>query len=187
GNVEMTSSHHLSGTDRIGEVAKRHLDYEIIVNIQGDEPFIQPEQISLVLEPFFQQDTTEIATLVQPFDSVAELQNPNSPKVILSLNGTALYFSRAVIPYPRVTNGNLESFWGKIPYWKHIGIYAWKNDILQKLIQLPPSMLEQTESLEQLRWLENGYTIHTRITHHKTWAIDTPQDLENLQTVFEFD
>ena len=179
GNVVMTSANHRSGTDRCYEAfTKTGGDYDIVINIQGDEPFIQPEQIELLKNCFSSPDT-QIATLAKPFRSNCEfekdLANPNSPKVVINQNSEALYFSRSVIPYMR----DLEP--AKWPeshtFYKHIGLYAYKADILKEIVSLPQSPLELAESLEQLRWLENGYKIKVGITHLETIGIDTPEDL----------
>jgi 3-deoxy-manno-octulosonate cytidylyltransferase (CMP-KDO synthetase) len=180
GNVVMTSEDHRSGTDRCFEAfTKTGGGYDIIINIQGDEPFIQPEQIEL-LKTCFASPDTQIATLVKPFsrncDFEKDLSNTNSPKVVINKNREALYFSRSVIPYLRDREPAkwLESH----TFYKHIGMYAYKADILKEIVNLPQSSLELAENLEQLRWLENGYKINVGITHSETLGIDTPQDME---------
>lgn len=182
GEVVMTSPHHPCGTNRCYEAYQKYAgtprEDVVVINIQGDEPFIQPDQIELLKGCF----PTEIATLVKAFsptDELAALQNPNSPKVVLG-NGRALYFSRSVIPYMR---GVEESKWLEeaerrgTPFYKHIGMYAYRSDVLEKLVSLPQSPLEKTESLEQLRWLEAGYEIRVAVTDTQTIGIDTPEDL----------
>ena len=179
GEALMTSSDHQSGTDRCLEAyLKLNKEYDVIINIQGDEPFIQHSQIEL-LKSAFQNPATQIATLVKPFssdDDFENLFNPNVPKVLLNSNGQAIYFSRSVIPYIR---GKHHSEWLKSHiFYKHIGIYAYKPQILKEITSLSQSVLEKAESLEQLRWIENGYIIQTMITNEETVGIDTPEDLE---------
>ena len=176
GNVLLTSPNHPSGTDRCGEASiKLHLDdNDIIVNIQGDEPFIQKEQIDALVALFDQPDV-EIATLVKPFDNPLDAQNPNKVKVVFSNQHKALYFSRSPIPYPRDSE--------EITYYKHLGIYAYRYQTLKKLITLPISSLEKVEKLEQLRWLENNFSIFVAITDHESIAIDTPEDMHKLHNL----
>ena len=176
GEAVRTASHHQSGTDRCFEAYTRlNAPHDFIINIQGDEPFIQPEQINLLVT-CLENPATQLATLIKPIESVDELFNPNSPKVVLNQHREAIYFSRQPIPYLR---GAEESTWPeKHPYYKHIGIYGYRTDILEQITQLLPSSLEKAESLEQLRWLENGYKIATAVTHLETFGIDTPEDLE---------
>jgi len=176
GNVVLTAEHHQSGTDRCFEAYTQfNVPYDCIINIQGDEPFIQPEQIDLLVT-CFENPATQLATLVKSIESAAELFNPNSPKVVLNQHQEAIYFSRQPIPYLR---GAEEATWPqKHVYYKHIGIYGYRADILEQITQLPPSSLEKAESLEQLRWLENGFKITTAVTHLETFGIDTPEDLE---------
>lgn len=181
GEAVMTRSDHRCGTDRCLE-ALLHLQLDnfrledwVVINIQGDEPFIQPEQIRALQACF----PTEIATLVKPFteeDGLAALENPNTPKVVFSRKtGNALLFSRSVIPYLR---GVAREDWLKQhKHYKHIGMYAYRADILREITQLPPSEAEQNENLEQLRWLENGYQIRVGETNVQTIGIDTPEDL----------
>lgn len=181
GNVVMTSEQHRSGTDRCYEAyCKIGNGYDIVVNIQGDEPFIQPEQIETLKACFFAGNQVEIATLVKPFrpddDFETTLFNANSPKVVLNKHSEAMYFSRSIIPYLR---GKKYNEW--LPnhtYYKHIGLYAYRADTLKEITSLPQSPLELAESLEQLRWLENGYRIKVGITNQETIGIDTPEDME---------
>ena len=178
GRVCLTSPDHPSGTDRCAEVLESlNLKCDAIINIQGDEPFIDPRQIDLLCSCF--DDTrTELATLVKEIDAVEILFNPNSPKVIVDKERFAIYFSRHPIPYIR---GQAEADWvGKHTFLQHIGIYGYRPSILRKITQLPPSSLEKAESLEQLRWLENGFRIKTATTTFETIAIDTPEDLERI-------
>jgi len=182
GEALLTSSDHPSGTDRCLEAYRKlKEDYDVIINIQGDEPFIHPSQIEL-LKAAFQNPATQIATLVKPFsseDDFENLFNPNTPKVILNSKGQAIYFSRSIIPYVR---GRHHSEWLKSHiFYKHIGIYAYKPEVLEEITSLPQSILEKAESLEQLRWIENGYVIQTMITHQETVGIDTPDDLERAK------
>jgi len=179
GEVLLTSPAHPSGTDRCLEAyLKLQTDYDVLINIQGDEPFIHPSQIEL-LKTAFQNPSTQIATLVKPFssdDDFENLFNPNTPKVLLNSRGQAIYFSRSIIPYIR---GKHHTEWLKSHvFYKHIGIYAYKPQVLKEITALPPSILEKAESLEQLRWIENGYTIQAMITNEETIGIDTPEDLE---------
>lgn len=178
GRAVMTSTEHQSGTDRCYEALQRvGGDYDIVINVQGDEPFIQPEQIK-ALVACFKDDAIDIATMVKPFrveDGVEALENPNSPKVVVSRDMKALYFSRSVIPYMR---GVAREEWlAKHTYYKHIGIYAFRAKTLAEVTSLPQSSLEVSEKLEQLRWLENGYVIGVATTERETIGIDTPEDL----------
>ena len=180
GKVVMTSSCHKSGTDRIREaVEKIGGSYDVVVNIQGDEPFIQPGQIESVCR-CFDDKATQIATLGMPFgDDIKAIDNPNSPKIAVSNSGFALYFSRSVIPYVRGVEH--ERWGGHYPFLKHIGIYAYRTDVLKEVTALPQSTLELAESLEQLRWLQNGYRIKVGLTHAETIGIDTPEDLAKAE------
>ena len=184
GRVVMTSESHRSGTDRCFEAYNRLGGNEdVIINIQGDEPFIKPEQIESLIA-CFDSPQTQIATLVRPFEATEgyeALANPNSPKVILNDKNEALYFSRSIIPYMR--NISPEQWPDKHVYYKHIGMYGYRADILSQITQLPQSSLEIAESLEQLRWLQNGYTIKVGITTQETIGIDTPDDLQKALTL----
>lgn len=179
GKCVMTSPNHKSGTDRCWEAVNRVgvSDYDVVVNIQGDEPFIHPSQIE-ELKRCFDKPSTQIATLVKPFESDAPLQsltNPNTPKVVVGAQMQALYFSRSVIPFLRDTNQ--EEWLKNHTFYKHIGLYAYKTSVLREITSLEQSKLEKAESLEQLRWLENGYRIQVGITNNETIGIDTPEDL----------
>lgn len=179
GKAVMTRADHKSGTDRCHEAYVSHgKPYDVVLNIQGDEPFIQPGQIEAV-KACFEDPRTDIATLVKPFapaDGWAALENVNSPKVVVGRRMQALYFSRSVIPCQR---GKDKAEWlENHVYYKHIGLYAYKAGVLEELASLPQSPLELAESLEQLRWLENGYTIKVGISETETIGIDTPADLE---------
>ncbi len=182
GKVVMTSEFHRSGTDRCYEAfTKIGAGYDVVVNIQGDEPFIQPSQLASI-KACFEDASTHIATLVKPFsadDSFELLENVNSPKVVVSKNWNALYFSRSIIPYVR--NGERKDWLKQHTYYKHIGLYAYRAEVLKEITALPQSSLELAESLEQLRWLENGYNIKVGVTEVETIGIDTPQDLMNAE------
>lgn len=182
GKAEMTSTEHRSGTDRCWEAyCKQGGAYDVVVNVQGDEPFIRPAQLE-ALKRCFDDPETQIATLVKPFaekDGLEALENPNSPKVVLDGRSRALYFSRSVIPYLR---GVDRAEWlRRHTYYKHIGIYAFRTEVLREVTALPQSPLELAESLEQLRWLENGYCIGVGVTNFDTVGIDTPEDLERAE------
>lgn len=177
GIAVLTSPDHQSGTDRCAEVALQHPQYDVIINIQGDEPFIDPEQISKLAACFNNPDT-QIATLIKRVANEQELFNANSPKVIINKLSEAIYFSRSALPHIR---GQEQDNWlNSFAYFKHIGIYGYRADILQQITNLPISSLEKAESLEQLRWIENGYRIKVAETELETHAIDTPEDLLNL-------
>jgi 3-deoxy-manno-octulosonate cytidylyltransferase (CMP-KDO synthetase) len=177
GNVILTSSKHQSGTDRCAEVANNSPEFDILVNIQGDEPMINPNQIDLLCK-CFENPQASIATLVKKISSNEELFNENTPKVILNKNNEAILFSRTAIPFIR---GKAREDWIEhYTFYKHIGIYGFKTKTLKNLGNLPLSGLESAEALEQLRWIENGYRIHAAITDEESQAIDTPQDLEKL-------
>ncbi|SKC88476.1 3-deoxy-manno-octulosonate cytidylyltransferase [Ohtaekwangia koreensis] len=176
GDVCMTKESHVSGTDRCFEALSLQKDiYDYVINIQGDEPFIQPSQIELLVSRL--NGKTEIATLIKAIDNATQLFNPNLVKVVISKLNEALYFSRATIPHLR----NIpEAEWlTKHTFYKHIGMYAYRADILQQLTILPVSSLEKAESLEQLRWLENGFKIMVAETAEETVGIDTPEDLKH--------
>ena len=148
-----------------------------MVKVQGDEPFISTEQLATV-KSLFDDPATQIATLVKPFSESEDIFNPNSPKVVISNSGNALYFSRSVIPHLR---GVQTSEWQRThTYYKHIGLYAYRSEVLARITRLPQSVLEKAESLEQLRWIENGYDIKVGITNSESVAIDTPEDLQRV-------
>ncbi len=183
GKAVKTLSTHQSGTDRCAEAARilaADHSFDVVINIQGDEPFIQSEQIALLKECFV--DDVQIATLVKKIDSTEELFNPNRPKAVLDAQGNALYFSRSAIPHMR---GAETGEWiKKHDFWAHIGMYAFRAEVLQQITQLEQGKLELTESLEQLRWLENGYRIKTAETHSQSIGIDTPEDLQAALSLF---
>ena len=179
GKVVMTSPNHRSGTDRIEE-ALQHIggDWDVVLNVQGDEPFIQPSQIE-TLCTCFDEPQTEIATLGKPFSTMEAVENPNSPKIVVNNKGFALYFSRSIIPFVR---GIDKSDWlTHYPFLKHLGIYAYRTEVLRQITQLPQSSLELAESLEQLRWLQNGFRIKVGTTNIETIGIDTPEDLRKAE------
>lgn len=177
GNVAMTSSKHQSGTDRCAEVANNYPEFDILINIQGDEPMIDPKQIDLLCNCFLDSNTS-IATLVKKISTNEELFNENTPKVILSKNKEAILFSRTAIPFLR--GKERETWIEHYTFYKHIGIYGFRTETLKELTKLPLSGLETAEALEQLRWIENGYRVHVAITNTESQAIDTPEDLEKL-------
>lgn len=181
GQCVMTSPEHRSGTDRCREAYdKLGVDCDVVINVQGDEPFIHPEQLRLVKQ-CFADESTQIATLAHPFGRCAyeTLANPNSPKVVVDKNGFALCFSRSVVPYLRSVQQ--EEWSARWKYLKHIGLYAYRPQVLAAITALPRSPLEEAESLEQLRWLENGYRIKVAQTAIETIGIDTPADLQRAE------
>lgn len=190
GRAEMTSPDHRSGTDRCREAyekvcARENRRFDVVINVQGDEPFIHPSQIEAVMR-CFDDPATDIATLVKPFvpsDGLAALENPNSPKVVLDAQSRALYFSRSVIPYLRGVPR--EEWLACHTFYKHIGLYAFRAEVLRAVTDLPQSPLEKAESLEQLRWLENGYRIGVGISHTETVGIDTPEDLVRAEAFLQ--
>lgn len=187
GRVVMTSADHKSGTDRVQEAYQKvtealGVQYDVVINVQGDEPFIAAQQIQAIKDCFMQVET-EIATLVKPFhkeDGLEALLNPNSPKVVIGKQCQALYFSRSVIPYLR---GIDQSEWlDNHTFYKHIGLYAYRPEALARVTAMPQTPLEKAESLEQLRWLENGVHITVRVVDIETVGIDTPEDLVRAET-----
>lgn len=179
GRVVMTRADHKSGTDRIEEAAeKTGTQADVVINIQGDEPFVQPSQIKTLMQLFDNADT-QIGTLGKHFENIEAVNNPNSPKIVTDRQGFALYFSRSVIPYIR---GAQDNEWlSHFPFLKHLGLYAYRREVLHEITQLPQSSLEIAESLEQLRWLENGYRIRVGLTDVETVGIDTPEDLQRAE------
>lgn len=180
GKAIMTSPNHKSGTDRIEEaMTKIGGDYDVVINIQGDEPFIQRSQIETVCH-CFDDPQTQIATLGKLFGTdYQSISNPNSPKIVVDNRGYAMYFSRSVIPFMR--GKDVGEWAAAFPFLKHIGLYAYRREVLREITQLPQSPLEIAESLEQLRWLQNGYKIKVGITDVETVGIDTPEDLERAE------
>ncbi len=180
GKVVMTSDKHKSGTERCAEALsivenQENNKFDVVINIQGDEPFLHPDHIEL-LKSCFEDDSTEIATIINPVHDAEILSNPNRVKVVVDAKGFALYFSRSVIPYVR--NSDPGTWHLNHKYYQHIGTYAYRSNTLKKIVHLGESILEKAESLEQLRWLENGYRIKTAVTKHESYCIDTPEDLQ---------
>lgn len=186
GKAVMTSTEHRSGTDRIQEAySKIGEDFDVVINVQGDEPFIRPEQIESLKECFDSKDV-ELATLAKPFkkeDGFDVLFNPNSPKVVINKENEAIYFSRSIVPYIR--DAHHTEWLDKHTFYKHIGMYAYRVDVLKEITQLPQSSLEKAELLEQLRWIENGYRIRVGYTDVETIGIDTPEDMERAITLLK--
>ena len=182
GKVVMTSENCKNGTERCYEACcKENIEADVVINIQGDEPFIQRKQVEALMS-CFNDERTDIATLVKPFeasDGWERLSNPNTPKVVLNEDNFAMYFSRSVIPYLRGIEQ--EEWLSNHTFYKHLGIYAYRLDVLKKLTSLPQTTLEKMESLEQLRWLEKGFKIKVGITDIETVGIDTPEDLERAK------
>ena len=179
GRAVMTRSDHKSGTDRIEEAAtKIGTTADVIINIQGDEPFIHPSQIETLCR-LFDDPQTQIGTLGKRFESMEAVENPNSPKIVTDVKGFALYFSRSVIPFIR--GRQRDEWFGQYPFLKHLGIYAYRREVLGEITKLPQSSLEIAESLEQLRWLQNGYRIRVGETNIETVGIDTPEDLQRAE------
>jgi len=182
GMAVMTSSLHKSGTDRCAEAVRlieqeQHKTFDVVLNVQGDEPFIEPQQLELI-KSCFSEERTEIATLVKKIKSRDELFDPNRPKVVLNQQNEAIYFSRSIIPFIRGTNQ--DSWLKSHEYYMHIGLYGFRHDVLFKITVLPQSPLELAESLEQLRWIENGFHIAIRTTTYESFGVDTPEDLKKL-------
>jgi 3-deoxy-manno-octulosonate cytidylyltransferase (CMP-KDO synthetase) len=187
GNAVMTSPGHPSGTDRCAEavrkiIAETGINIDVVVNIQGDEPFIKPEQIDL-LKSCFADKNTELATLIRKVAPGEDIFNPNQPKVILDTAGNAIYFSRAAIPFVR--DSQSTEWTEKHTYYKHLGMYAYRTGILEKITKMSRSPLEQAESLEQNRWIENGLKIRCAVTVWESFGIDTPEDLDKALKLFE--
>ena len=183
GKVQMTSPVHNSGTERCAEAAGLYeqqtgIGFSHVVNIQGDEPLIQPEQLQTLIE-CIQVPGTGIATLIRPLKASEELENPNVVKVVVDKSFRALYFSRAPIPFVR--SPGVKQKTPELPFYTHIGLYAFRREILEQVVKLPPTTLEQAESLEQLRWMEHGITIRTAVTHLPSLGVDTPEDLELIR------
>lgn len=178
-NVVITSENHLSGTDRICEAAQKIenlLPNDVVINVQGDEPFIKPEQIEQLVSLFKNPDV-KIATLIKSNHQTEEIKSASTVKVVINAQNQALYFSRSAIPFYRDDKQ-------KQTFFTHVGMYAYRFETLLKIAALPLSELEKAESLEQLRWIENGYPIHTAVTPFETYAVDTPNDLENIRNRF---
>ena len=179
----MTSSRHRSGTERCAEAARRYenqekLTFSHVVNIQGDEPLIRKEQLQTLID-CFNFPEAGIATLIRQMNDEEELKNPNVVKVVVDRSFRALYFSRSPIPFVR--ENTIGKSPGKLHFYTHIGLYAFQREILEQVVNLSPSSLEQAESLEQLRWLEHGITIQTAVSHLPSLGVDTPEDLEKVR------
>ena len=181
--VFMTDAGHQSGTDRCAEVAQHYPEDSIIVNIQGDEPFIDPSQIDAVANPLLADNPADISTLVVRLKELESVNNPNVVKAVKSASGQALYFSRSPIPFLR---GIPQEQWmEKGVFYKHLGIYGFRRSVLLRVARLPQSAYEQMEALEQLRWLEAGYRIQVETTTIETIGIDTPEDLEAAERILK--
>ncbi len=178
GKVIMTSESCENGTDRCREVIEKHLpEYDVIINIQGDEPYVHPEQIDKLCS-LFENENVRLGTLAKQTHSADDILNPSRVKVVIDKSMDALYFSRSPIPFLR---GKDNNEWGKHHiYYKHLGLYGYRKEELLKYNQLKPSALEKAEALEQLKWLENGHKMRVGITEHDSYAIDTPEDLDEL-------
>lgn len=188
GNVVMTSENHQSGTDRCAEAATKYCEqtgktFDAVINIQGDEPFVRPDQLKS-LGDLFADKTVELATLIKQADP-DEIFNENAVKVVTNLKDEAIYFSRSPIPFMR--GANKEDWASKHIYYRHIGVYAYRFDILQQITKLPQSSIELCEKLEQNRWLENGYKIKITRTDFQGLAVDTPEDLQKILDTMELD
>ena len=173
----MTAKDHPTGTDRLAEVAAAHPEAELIINVQGDEPLIEPDLIDALAAAFEEDPELQMATVKSPMTDENEMRNPNNVKVVTDKKGYALYFSRSLLPYPRENTG--------VTVYKHIGIYAYRRDFLLQYARMEPTALEQTESLEQLRALENGYKIKVIATDFKFVGVDTPEDLAEVNRLYK--
>ena len=173
GNVILTRKDHINGTSRIAEVCETYTDYDVIVNIQGDEPLIEPDMINSIIDSFVEDNTIPMSTLKYKLTDMAEIENPNAVKVVTDKNDFAIYFSRSVIPYPR--NLNMDN------YYKHVGIYGYKREFVMEYAKMASTPLELSESLEQLRVLENGYKIKVLETPYKIIGVDTQEELERVR------
>ena len=184
GKAVMTSTNHKSGTDRCREVVdKIGAGFDAVINIQGDEPYINPLQINQIAELISDKDTP-LASLCKPISDYDELVSHNAVKVVFDKDGKALYFSRYAIPFMR--NVEDDKIWmSKRTFYKHIGIYAYKTDVLKEVSALPQSGLELAESLEQLRWLENGYTVRMGVTEFESFSVDVPDDIVKIEKIFK--
>lgn len=176
GEVRMTSPDHPSGTDRVWEVAEALPEYSLILNLQGDEPFLEAGVLDRLLAASRDWPQADIMTLVTPFDNPADVDNPNMVKAVLAQDGRALYFSRAAVPFHRDTDSK------RLPYYRHLGLYLYRRPALARFVGLPPSPLEQAEKLEQLRALEAGMTLYAMVVDRAPVGIDTPEDLLRLES-----
>lgn len=185
GRVLMTSPDHGSGTERCSEAYRLYMedsgvDFTHVINIQGDEPLIRNEQLKILMD-CAAEDGVQIATLIKPLADIEDLDNPNVVKVVVDNDFRALYFSRTPIPFIR--NKNSDELEEGVTFYSHIGLYAFSSQTLEKVVQLQPTPLERAESLEQLRWLENGFSVQTKITHYTSLSVDTPEDLEKISSL----
>lgn len=190
GKVVMTSTSHNSGTDRCFEALKNYCAesgevFDVVINVQGDEPYIRPEQL-LQLGECFNDPQVQLATLIKRINTKEELFNPNSPKVITDKNSNAIYFSRTPIPFSRDVEVT-DEYIKQTPFFRHIGLYGYKVDTLEKICAMPQSLLELTEKLEQLRWIENGLKIRVAKTEYETHAVDTLEDLEYINSKIDWE
>ena len=176
GEAMLTATDHPTGTDRLAEVAEAFQSVDLVINVQGDEPLIPPQAIDALAAAFADRPDLQMATLVSELED-ADAQNPAVVKVVASLDGHALYFSRSLIPYPRNPGSHCR-------FYKHIGVYAYRRDFLLQYAKLPPTPLEQTESLEQLRALEHGFRIRLIETAFRSIGVDTPEDLQRVRETF---
>jgi len=183
GDACLTAENHPSGTDRCYEALKKQNEkFEFAINIQGDEPFIDPDQIDLLCSSLIEE--TELATLIQKIATLEQLNSPGEAKVVINHLHEAIYFSRSPIPY--FQKAEQKDWLGKTTFYRHVGLYAYRSDILEKITRLSPSLLEQAESLEQLRWIENGFKIKTVETEmEESICIDTPEDLEKALIILK--
>lgn len=177
GKALFTSPSHQSGTERVAEVAQK-ISADIFINVQGDEPLIQPQAIDSLAKAMIKEPSIPMGTLKKRITRKQDVENPNCVKVVTDYNGFALYFSRSPIPYNREKNASLT-------YYKHIGIYAYRKEFLQKIPRLPASTLEKAEKLEQLRILENGFSIKVIETEYESYGVDTPQDLTRISQLID--
>lgn len=177
GKAILTRKDHENGTSRIAEVCEKYSDYDVIVNVQGDEPLIEPDMINSIIDSFKEDDTISMSTLKYKLDTMEDIENPNYVKVITDKKGYAIYFSRSVIPFPRKLD--IQN------YYKHVGIYGYKRDFVVEYAKMEPTPLELSESLEQLRALENGYRIKVMETPYKILGVDTQEELEKVREYIE--
>ena len=189
GKVVMTSSSHNSGTDRCFEAWANYEkengeSFDVVINVQGDEPYIRPEQL-MQLGKCFEDPSVELATLVKRIKDKEELFNPNSPKVILDKESNAIYFSRTPIPYSRDVEVT-DEYVKETPFFRHIGLYGYRTSTLARICAMPQSFLEKAEKLEQLRWIENGLKIRVAETQYETHAVDTVEDLEFINSKIDW-
>lgn len=184
GEAEMTREDHPTGTDRLAEVAGR-IETDLVVNVQGDEPLVDPRMLDLAVAPLREDPSIPMGTLKTPIATVEEYLNPNVVKVVTDLRGFALYFSRAPIPHPRDAGDDLPAFLARGGAFKHIGLYVYRRDFLLAYPRLPATPLEETEKLEQLRALEHGHRIRVVPTGLASQGVDTPEDLERVRALME--